>query len=531
MDFTQTTLGIEFGSTRVKAVLIDNRFQVLAEGVYDWENSFSDGYWTYPQDEILTALQTAYAALKAQIRERFGVTLCTVGAIGISAMMHGYIALDAQGRFLVPFRTWRNTTTGRAAKELTALLSFNIPERWSIAHLYQAILNREAHLPAVASLTTLAGYLHRRLTGEHTVGVGEAAGMFPIDSAALDYDEAMVQKFDALAQSHGFPQPLRSLLPKVRVAGEEAGALTKEGALLLDPAGDLQPGIPFCPPEGDAGTGMVATNSVRPRTGNVSAGTSVFAMVVLERPLQKVYPEIDLVTTPDGAPVAMVHCNNCTADIDAWANLLFGFAQQTGLPLTKGQVFDAVYHTALQGDGDAGGLLSFNYLSGESITGIQNGVPLLLRPRGSALTFPNFARNLLFSALSTLRIGMELLQSEQVAIDCLYGHGGFFKAKTAGSRMMAAAAGSPVTVMETADVGGPWGMALLAMYLRDGGGLSLPDYLETRVFAGAKKTTTAPQAEDEAGFAAYLKRYRAALPLEQAAEALLYGEEYRCSNN
>ena len=525
MDFTQTTLGIEFGSTRVKAVLIDRGFSVLAEGVYDWENSFDGGYWTYAHDEIITALQQSFASLQANVRERYGAPLTTVGAIGISAMMHGYIALDEADNFLVPFRTWRNTTTGDAAKALTVRFAFNIPERWSIAHLCQAILNGEPHVKDVRALTTLAGYLHYRLTGQRIVGVGEAAGMFPIDSARCDYDEAMLASFDALVADKGFPWTLRGLLPEVKAAGQAAGTLTAQGALLLDPTGTLQPGIPFCPPEGDAGTGMVATNSVRPRTGNVSAGTSVFAMVVLERPLSKVYPEIDMVTTPDGAPVAMVHCNNCTADIDAWANLLLDFARTAGLPLTKGEVFAALYNTALAGDADAGGLLSFNYLSGESITGIKNGVPLLLRPRGSALSFPNFARNLLFSALSTLRIGMELLWKEQVAIDCLYGHGGFFKQAEAGSRMMAAATGSPVTVMQTADVGGPWGMAILAMYLCDGGTLSLPDYLEKRVFAKTEKTTTAPQEADTVGFAQYLERYKAALPLEKAAESLLYGEE------
>ncbi len=524
-DFSTTTLGIEFGSTRVKAVLIDRSYRVLAEGVYDWENSFNGGYWTYAHDEIITALQQSFASLQANVREQFGAPLTTVGAIGISAMMHGYVALDENDRFLVPFRTWRNTTTGDAAKALTERFSFNIPERWSIAHLYQAILNGEPHVGDIRALTTLAGYLHYRLTGERIVGVGEAAGMFPIDSAICDYDKTMLASFDALVADKGFPWTLREILPAVKAAGQAAGTLTAQGALLLDPSGTLQPGIPFCPPEGDAGTGMVATNSVRPRTGNVSAGTSVFAMVVLERPLSKVYPEIDMVTTPDGAPVAMVHCNNCTADIDAWAGLLLDFAKTTGLPLGKDQVFGALYNTALAGDDDAGGLTAFNYLSGESITGVKNGVPLLLRPRGSKLVFANFARSLLFSALSTLRIGMELLWKEQVAIDCLYGHGGFFKSANAGSRMMAAATGSPVTVMQTADVGGPWGMAILAMYLLDGKTQSLPDYLAQRVFAATEKTTVAPQEADTAGFAQYLKRYKAALPLEKAAETLLYGEE------
>ncbi len=523
MDFTKTTLGIEFGSTRVKAVLIDKSFRVIAEGVYDWENSFDGGYWTYAHDEILTALQQSFAALSKQVVDRYGAPLTTVGAIGISAMMHGYIALDKDDRFLVPFRTWRNTTTGEAAKKLTQLFRFNIPERWSIAHLYQAMLNGEAHVKEIRALTTLAGYLHDRLTGVRTVGVGEAAGMFPIDAATCDYDETMLTQFDALCGD--YPWKLRDLLPEVRTAGQAAGTLTEDGALLLDPTGVLQPGIPFCPPEGDAGTGMVATNSVKPRTGNVSAGTSVFAMVVLEHALKNVYPEIDMVTTPDGAPVAMVHCNNCSADIDAWAGMLHGFAVQGGLELTKGQVLDLLYNTALDGDDDCGGLLSYNYLSGESITGVLTGVPLFVRPRGSALTFPNFARNLLFSALATLSVGMDLLQKEQVAIDCLYGHGGFFKAAHAGQRMMAAATGSPVTVMQTASVGGPWGMAILAMYLLDGGNLPLADYLAARVFSNAPQTTVAPLPADLDGFAQYKARYKNALPLEKAAQNVLYGEE------
>ena len=523
MDFTKTTLGIEFGSTRVKAVLIDQSFRVCAEGVYDWENSFVGGNWTYSHEEILTALQQSFQALSKQVCDKYGAPLTTVGAIGISAMMHGYIALDKNDRFLVPFRTWRNTTTGDAAKKLTQLFSFNIPERWSVAHLYQAILNGEAHVRDIRALTTLAGYLHFRLTGVRTVGVGEAAGMFPIDSTVCDYDKTMLEQFDTLCGDYSWK--LRDLLPEVRKAGQAAGTLTKEGALLLDPTGVLQPGIPFCPPEGDAGTGMVATNSVKPRTGNVSAGTSVFSMVVLEHALQHVYPEIDMVTTPDGAPVAMVHCNNCSADIDAWAGMLHGFVQQNGLELTKGQVLDLIYNTALNGDADCGGLLSYNYLSGESITGVKTGVLLFVRPRGSALTFPNFARNLLFSALATLSIGMDLLQQEQVAIDCLYGHGGFFKAANAGQRMMAAATGSPVAVMQTASVGGPWGMAILAMYLLDGGNLPLADYLAARVFSNAPQTTVAPLPADLDGFAQYKARYKNALPMEKAAQNVLYGEE------
>ncbi|MBQ7598591.1 MAG: ATPase [Clostridia bacterium] len=513
----QTALGIEFGSTRVKAVLVSKTAAVLAEGVYDWENRYEDGYWTYRESDIFAALQGSFAALKENVKRRYDLTLTTVGAIGVSGMMHGYLALDENDRLLVPFRTWRNTTCAEAAAALTEAFGFNIPERWSIAHLYQAILNGEAHCERIAHLTTLAGLIHYYLTGRRVVGVGEASGMFPIGSDKTDYDKAMLGTFDTLTKEKAFPWSLRGLLPDVLSAGQAAGTLTARGAKLLDPSGDLQPGIPFCPPEGDAGTGMTATNSVRVRTGNVSAGTSVFAMFVLEQPLSAVYPEIDLVTTPCGDPVAMVHCNNCTADIDTWGALLCSFTEAAGMPMRKGAVLDLIYNMALSGAPDCDGLVSFNYLSGESITKTPEGVPLLLRARDSRPDFAAFARNLLSGALCTLRAGYDLLRREQVQTDVFYGHGGFFKAKTAGQTMMANALDVPVTVMETADVGGPWGMAILALYLTEGGGLSLPDFLDQKIFCGAKQSTVFPDREGKDGFDAYYQRFLRALPLEQAA--------------
>ena len=517
----ETALGIEFGSTRVKAVLIGKDTKVLAEGVHNWENRFENGYWTYRESDIIEALQSCFASLKTNVQNRCGVALTSVGAIGISGMMHGYIALDANDRFLAPFRTWRNTTTAEAAAALTKAFSFNIPERWSVAHLYQAILNGEDHVGQIAHLTTLAGYIHSLLTGKRVLGVGEASGMFPIDSRTGTYDAAMLQTFDTLVKDKAFPWTLRTLLPDVLPAGAAAGRLTEAGAKLLDPSGDLQAGIPFCPPEGDAGTGMVATNSVRVRTGNVSAGTSVFAMFVLEQALSRVYPEIDLVTTPCGDPVAMVHCNNCTADIDAWAAVFYDFAGAAGLPLEKGKVFDLLYQTALSGEADCGGLVSFNYLSGESITKTPEGVPLFLRSKESRLNFANFARNLLSGALCTLRCGYDLLKEEQVRTDVFYGHGGFFTAKEAGQTMMANALGVPVTVMETADVGGPWGMAVLALFSQIGGEETLPDFLDNRVFTNAKQSTVRPEEAGQAGFESYYQRFLRALPLEQSAAKTL----------
>lgn len=517
MELKNTALGIELGSTRIKAVLIDENHLPIASGDYEWENQLVNGVWTYSMDAVHTGLQSCFASLKADVMAKYGVELTTVGAIGVSAMMHGYLPFDKDGRQLAEFRTWRNTITSEAAEELTALFGFNIPQRWSIAHLYQAILNHEEHVKDIAFLTTLAGYIHWQLTGEKVMGIGEASGMFPIDSEKLDYDEGMVQKFNALT---GFD--LRAILPKVLVAGENAETLTDAGACFLDPSGTLQPGIPVAPCEGDAGTGMAATNSVSVRTGNVSAGTSDFAMIVTDKPLG-VHREIDMVTTPAGAPVAMVHCNNCTSDLNAWVNLLSEFAGLINAYQDKGELFTRLFNKALEGDADCGGLLSFNYFSGEGVTNLNEGRPVFARMQNSKFTLANFMRVHLLSALATLKIGLDILtQTEQVAIDKLYGHGGFFKTPGVGQRMLSAAVGAPVSVMETAGEGGPYGMALLAAYMlwRDEGE-SLADYLEHKVFAGARATTLMADSSDIAGFSVFLSRYKKALPLEKVATEVL----------
>ena len=511
-------LGIELGSTRIKAVLIGTDHAPIASGDYGWENRLEGGYWTYHMEDVWAGLQSAYAGLREQVKARWGVELKAVKAMGFSAMMHGYLPLDGAGELLAPFRTWRNTTTGQAAAALTERFSFNIPQRWSIAHLYQAMLNGEAHVKDISYLTTLAGYVHYKLTGQKVLGVGEASGMFPIDSHTKDYDQAMVDSFDALAGEMGYPWKLRDILPRVLCAGEEAGCLTPEGTLLLDPTGALQAGIPLAPPEGDAGTGMAATNAVAVRTGNVSAGTSVFAMIVLERALSRVYPEIDMVTTPAGAPVAMVHCNNCTNEINAWAQVFKGFLEALGQKPDMNQLFTAMFTAAQVGQADGGGLVLFNYLSGEPITGLEEGRPLLARTPGAALDFPNLMRTQLYSALATLKIGLDILGQEQVKMDRLLGHGGFFKTPAVGQRILAAAAGAPVSVMETAGEGGPWGMALLAAYMANRQeGESLEDYLERRVFAGQQVSTQQPDPEEQKGFEQFLSRYIRALPVEKDA--------------
>ncbi len=517
MDFTKTALGIELGSTRIKAVLIDDRHVPIASGDFEWENQLVDGIWTYSMDMVHTGVQTCFANLKADVRARFGEELTTVGAIGVSAMMHGYLPFDKDGKQLAEFRTWRNTITGEAAEKLTALFGFNIPQRWSIAHLYQAILNGEEHVKDIAYLTTLAGYIHWRMTGEKLMGVGEASGMFPIDSAKLDYDEEMLQKFNALTGME-----LRAILPKVLPAGANAGTLTEAGALFLDPTGAFKPGVPVAPCEGDAGTGMAATNSVRVRTGNVSAGTSDFAMIVTEKPLS-VHREIDMVTTPDGAPVAMVHCNNCTSDINAWVNLFSEFAGLMGVEVNKGELFTRLFKKALEGEADCGGLLSYNYFSGEGVTDLDEGRPLFARMQNARFTLANFMRTHILSALATLKIGLDILtRTEQVPIDKLYGHGGFFKTPEVGQRMLSAAVGAPVSVMETAGEGGPYGMALLAGYMiwKDEGE-TLPDYLDNKVFAGARSSTLMADESDVDGFNAFLAAYKKALPVEKAATELL----------
>ena len=513
MDLTKTVLGIELGSTRIKAVLIDDKHLPIANGDYEWENQLVNGVWTYSMEAVHTGLQTCFANLKADVKAKFGVALTTVGAIGISAMMHGYLPFDKDGNQLAEFRTWRNTITGEAAEELTALFGFNIPQRWSIAHLYQAILNHEEHVKDLAFLTTLAGYIHWQLTGEKVMGIGEASGMFPIDSEKRDYDEGMVQKFKALTGID-----LHAILPKVHVAGENGGNLTESGARFLDPSGTLQAGVPIAPCEGDAGTGMAATNSVRVRTGNVSAGTSDFAMIVTDKPLG-VHREIDMVTTPDGLPVAMVHCNNCTSDINAWVNLFSEFAEAIGAPQDKGRLFTLLFNKALEGEADCGGLMSFNYFSGEGVTDLDEGRPVFARMQNSRFTLANFMRTHLLSALATLKIGLDILtQTEQVPIDKLTGHGGLFKTPEVGPRVLSAAVGAPVSVMETAGEGGPYGMALLGAYmLWKDEGESLPDYLDHKVFANARSTTLMAEDKDVAGFNVFLTRYKKALPVEKAA--------------
>ena len=517
MNLEKTVLGIELGSTRIKAVLIDDRHIPVAQGDYEWENQFVNGIWTYSMSMVHTGVQTCFSRLKADVKAKYDTELSTVGAIGVSAMMHGYLPFDRNGNQLAEFRTWRNTITGDAAAELTELFGFNIPQRWSIAHLDQAILNGEEHVKDIAFLTTLAGYIHWQLTGEKVMGIGEASGMFPIDSEKLDYDESMLQKFKTLTGID-----LRAILPKVLAAGECGGTLTEAGARFLDPSGTLRPGIPVAPCEGDAGTGMAATNSVRPRTGNVSAGTSDFAMIVTEKPLG-VHREIDMVTTPAGAPVAMVHCNNCTSDINAWVNLFAEYSEMMGMPAGKGELFTKLFNKALEGDADCGGLLSYNYFSGEGVTDLDEGRPLFVRTPNSNFTLANFMRTHLLSALATLKIGLDILtQTEQVGIDKLYGHGGFFKTPGVGQRMLSAAVGAPVSVMETAGEGGPYGMALLGAYmLWKDEGESLADYLDNKVFAGAESTTLMADPEDVAGFFAFLARYKKALPVERSAAELL----------
>lgn len=514
----ETALGIEFGSTRIKSVLVDLNGSPLASGSFDWENSYKNGVWTYSLDEVFEGLRASFAALKKSVCDKYGVKLETVGSMGISGMMHGYLAFDKDGAQLAEFRTWRNTITAEAAEKLSALFDFNIPQRWSIAHLYQAILNGEEHVGRVDFIATLAAYVHYRLTGERVIGVGEASGMFPIDSSINDYDAAMLDKFDGCVADKGFPWRLRDILPRVLVAGERAGTLTAEGAAMLDPTGEFRPGVPMCPPEGDAGTGMVATNSVAVRTGNVSAGTSIFLMVVLEKALSKLYPEIDMVTTPSGKPVAMVHCNNCSGEIDAWAGLFTSMCSALGMDISIYKVLDKMFESALSGDKDCGGLVAFNYLSGEVITGLDSGKPLFIRGPESKFNLPNFARAQLCSAAATLSIGMEILADEHVKIDKLLGHGGYFKAPLAGQKIMAAALEAPVSVMKTAGEGGPWGIALLASYMQNKAeGEALEAFLDSRVFSNEDAFEVKPDPEDIAGFKKFLDNYKKSLPVEKAA--------------
>lgn len=515
----KTVLGIEFGSTRIKAVLIDEDHHPIASGDHEWENRLENGIWTYSLEDIWNGLQDSYQNMVTDVWNRYGTTVKTIGAIGFSAMMHGYMAFDKEGTLLVPFRTWRNGITEEASKALTELFRYNIPQRWSIAHLYQAILNQEEHVKNIDFFTTLAGYIHWKLTGKKVLGIGDASGMFPIDPETKNYHASMIEAFDALIADKGYPWKLTDLLPTVLTAGEPAGVLTPEGAKLLDPSGNLEAGIPLCPPEGDAGTGMAATNSVARRTGNVSAGTSVFAMVVLEKELQKVYPEIDLVTTPDGSLVGMVHANNCTSDLNAWVGLFQEFAESLGISVDKNRLYETLFQKALQGDADCGGLLSYGYLSGENITGVKEGRPLFVRSPESHFNLANFMRVHLFTALGALKVGMDiLLKEEQVTIDRILGHGGFFKTRGVGQSILAAAINAPVSVMETAGEGGPWGIALLASYmLRKTEGQTLEDYLANQVFAGNAGTSMDPDPEDVKGFEAFIERYKQGIAIEQAA--------------
>lgn len=515
----KTALGIEFGSTRIKAVLIDETHAPIAMGTWDWENRLEGNIWTYSLEDIWNGLQGCYRSLAEDVQSKYGVALKRTGSIGFSGMMHGYMAFDKEGELLVPFRTWRNTITEEACKKLIPVFSFNIPQRWSIAHLYQAILNKEPHVKDIAFFTTLAGYIHWKLSGEKVLGVGEASGMFPIDSEKCDFNRRMVGQFDGLIKDQGFGWKLEEILPKVLSAGEKAGVLTEEGAKLLDPTGNLEAGIPMCPPEGDAGTGMVATNSVAVRTGNVSAGTSIFAMVVMEGELSKVHEEIDMVTTPDGSPVAMVHCNNCTSDLNAWVNLFGEFAESFGIKADKNELFGTLYRKALEADKDCGGLMAYNYFSGEPITGFDEGRPLFARTPDSHFTLANFMRTHLYSALATLKIGLDiLLKEEKVSVDSITGHGGLFKTPVVGQSMMAAAMNAPVTVMDTASEGGAWGMAVLAAFMEEKEeNETLTSYLAEKIFAGQTGTTIAPNPEDVAGFDAFIKKYVSCLPAERGA--------------
>ena len=509
-------LGIEFGSTRIKGVLIDDNGEVLAVGGFDWENSLENRIWTYAEEEFFAGLKGCYASLKNDVKERYGITLTNLKALGISGMMHGYLPFDKDGKLLAHFRTWRNTLAGEAASKLTEVFDFNIPDRWSIAHLYQAILNGEEHVKDIAYFTTLAGYIHTLLTGTKVLGIGEASGMFPMEGN--DYSSNMLDKFDELVAEKAFPWKIREILPKVLVAGDDAGVLTEAGAKLLDEEGDLQAGIPICPPEGDAGTGMVATNSVRVKTGNVSAGTSVFAMIVLEKLLSKLYREIDMVTTPDGAPVAMVHCNNCTSDINAWTYLFKEVLDLMGAECSLGDLFTALFKKSAEADADCGRLLSYNYFSGEFLTGFETGKPLFVREPDSKFSLANFMRVQTFTAFGGIKIGMEILDKENVAIDKILGHGGFFKTPVIGQSVLAAAMNAPVSVMETAGEGGAWGVAVLAAFaVNKEQGEALPDYLDSKIFASQKMTTLEPDKAIVDSFNIFMESYKKGLAVERAA--------------
>jgi sugar (pentulose or hexulose) kinase len=514
-------LGIELGSTRIKAILIDPEHKVIAQGSHDWENRLVDGLWTYSLEDVWTGLKDCYADLKADVEKQYSVKLTKLAAAGFSAMMHGYMAFDKEGRLLIPFRTWRNTNTGEAAAKLTELFNFNMPMRWSTSHLYQCILEDMDHVKDVDFFTTLSGYVTWALTGNKVIGVGDAAGMFPIDPATKDFDAGMIEKFDSLVADKHYPWKLKEILPKVLVAGETAGILTKEGALLLDPSGELEAGTVLAPPEGDAGTGMVATNSCEITTGNVSAGTSVFAMVVMKENMKNLHTEIDMVTTPSGDPVAMVHCNNCTSDLNAWVGLFREFCEQMGIEPDMNRIFSVLYNHAMTGDPDCGEVLAYNYFSGEPVTGFMTeGRPLIVRKPDSKFNLANFMRANLYSSLASLKIGLDILfKEEHVTVSRLMGHGGLFKTKGVGQSVLAAAVNAPVTVMDTAAEGGAWGMAVLAQYMISGSDMSLVDYLNGKVFAGQSGSTLEPKKEDVEGFDRFIEIYKEGYPIEHAAVA------------
>ena len=514
----KSVLGIEFGSTRIKAVLVDENNKPIASGAHDWENRLENGIWTYSLEDIWNGLQDCYRKLAEDVEAQYGEKLVKIGALGFSAMMHGYMAFNEKDELMVPFRTWRNTITEEASDKLTELFQYHIPQRWTIAHLYQAILNGEEHVSDLKFVITLAGYIHWKLTGEKVVGVGEASGMFPIDIATGQFNARMVQQFDELVAGK-YDWKLEDVLPAVYTAGQQAGVLTEEGAKLLDPTGTLQAGVPLCPPEGDAGTGMAATNSVAQRTGNVSAGTSVFGMIVMEKELSRVYNEIDLVTTPDGSLVAMVHCNNCTSDLNAWVNLFKEYSELMGMKVDMNELYGSLYRNALEGDDDCGGLLAYNYFSGEHVTGFNEGRPLFVRTPDARFNLANFMRAHLFTSLGALKTGLDiLLKEENVQVDEILGHGGLFKTKGVGQSILAAAIDAPVSVMATAGEGGAWGIALLASYMiNKGAEESLAAFLDTKVFAGQKGEKLEPVEKDVKGFDVFMKRYSAGLAIERAA--------------
>lgn len=510
----KTYLGIELGSTRIKAVLIDENYAPVASGSHEWENRLENGYWTYSLDDIHNGIRSCFADLAADVKEKYGIPLTTVGAMGISAMMHGYMAFDKDDRLLVPFRTWRNTTTKQAADDLTAALGFNIPQRWSISHLYQAVLNKEPHVPEITHITTLAGYINYLLTGDRAVGIGEASGIFPVENGG--YNEKYLHITEEKLSAHGFDKKLANILPPVRLAGEKGAVLTESGAKFLDPTGTFGAGVPLCPPEGDAGTGMAAANAVRIGTGNVSAGTSIFSMLVLDKNPSAAYPEIDMVTTPDGAPVAMVHCNNCCSELDAWVKLFGEFAELTGNKMDKSALYETLYKNAMTGDADCGGVTAFNLLSGEPVAGVDEGRPMYFRMPDGKMDLANFFRAQIYSAFAALKMGMDILfDKEKVKAEQFTGHGGLFKVKGAAQQILADALDTPVSVMDTAGEGGAWGMALLAAYMIKGSGKTLSDWLDSEVFSGMEKLTVTPEEKGRNGFGEYMKRYKSALGAEK----------------